>query len=191
MAEEVLFIPLPIQPSYQAPATCQRKARLVNRPKWFYTQVLPNYKGKIMPTHTNVSNNTKDTQLHLDIFSCDDFSVKLRTISTVQIFIISAYFLFSVGDPVVHFCILSEWHFSEGDNFQICWPLNSSYRPLVWSTEIVVIIKEDHFRFSGTKYLSVDQQKEIVFMMYFLMPVVGLISRSSLPLWEPLATYGY
>ena len=137
---------------------------------------------------------TKDTQLHLHIFSCDDFSVKLRTISTVQIFIISAYFLFSVcgrsSSPFRHLS-LSEWHFSEGDNFQICWPLNSSYRPLVWSTEIVVIIKEDHLKLSGTKYLSVDQQKEIVFMMYFLMPLVGLISRSSLPLWEPLATYGY
>ena len=59
---------------------------------------------------------TKDTQLHLDILSCDDFSVKLGTISTVQIFIISAYFLFSVCGPFRH-PSLSEWHFSEDDNF--------------------------------------------------------------------------
>ena len=49
---------------------------------------------------------TKDSQLHLDILSCCYFSVKLRTTSIVQVFIISAYFLFSVGDPVVHSGIL-------------------------------------------------------------------------------------
>lgn len=111
---------------------------------------------------------TKDTQLHLDILSCDDFSVKLGTISTVQIFIISAYFLFLCLWEIQWSisCILP----SQNGTFQRMiisrsfWPLNISCRPLVWSTEIGVIIEEDHFKFSGTKYLSVDQQKEIVFV---------------------------